>query len=236
MYVKSSEESRAETTRASKRALQLDSASAEPHASRGLAYLVCEQYDEAIAEFETAIQISPTLFEPWYYYARASFHQGKLQKAADLFAKASAVNPEDYQTRVLRSHVLHGLGQVELANEVGKEAIEVIEKHLKWHPDDPRALYLGAGSLQQIGERERAARWIGRALAIDPTDSVVLYNVACFYALEGQGDKALNCLESAVDHGSVSASWMQHDNDLALIRDNPRFDTLIERLQKQTQQ
>ena len=236
MYVKSSEESRAEATRSSKRALELDSVAAEPHASRGLAYLVCEQYDQAIEEFETAIRISPNLFEPWYYYARASFHQGKLQKAADLFAKASAVNPDDYQSQVLRSHVLNGLGQVELAKEVGKEAIEVIEKHLKWRPDDPRAFYLGAGALQQLGERERAERWIGRALAIDPTDSVVLYNVACFYALEGQGDKALNCLESAVDHGSVSASWMQNDNDLASIRDDPRFDALIERLQKQTQQ
>ena len=232
MYVKSNAEYRVEATRSSERALELDSASAEPHASRGLAYLVCEQYDEAIEKFETAIRLSPNLFEPLYYYARASFHQGKLQKAADLFAKAAAVNPEDYQTRVLRSHVLHGLGQVELANEVGKEAIEVIEKHLKWHPDDPRALYLGAGSLQQIGERERAARWIGRALAIDPTDSVVLYNVACFYALDGQGDKALNCLESAVDHGSISASWMQHDDDLTSVRDNPRFDALIEQLQQ----
>lgn len=235
MYVQSNKEYRAEATRSSKRALELDSASAEPHASRGLAYLVCSQYDQAIEEFETAIRLSPNLFEPLYYYARASFHQGKLQKAADLFAEASAVNPEDYQTRVLRSHVLNGLGQVELANEVGREAIEVIEKHLKWHPDDPRAFYLGAGTLQQSGEHERAERWIGRALAIDPTDSVVLYNVACFYALDGQGDKALNCLESAVDHGSVSASWMQNDNDLESIRDNPRFDALIERLQKQTQ-
>ena len=236
MYVKTDQSNRVEVTRSAERALELDSACAESHASRGLAYLVCECYDEAIKEFETAIQISPTLFEPWYFYARASFHQGKLQKAADLFGKAAEVNPDDYQTRVLRGHVLHGLGQVELANEVGREALEVIEKHLKWHPDDPRAFYLGAGSLQLIGEQERADRWIERALAIDPTDSVVLYNVACFYALDGQGDNALNCLESAVVHGSVSASWMQHDNDLESVRDNPRFDALIERLQKQTQQ
>ena len=236
MYVNSTEENRAEATRSAKRALELDSACAEPHASRGLAYLVCDQYDEAIEEFETAIRLSPNLFEPWYYYARTSFHQGKLQKAADLFAKASEVNPEDYQTQVLRSHVLHGLGQTELANEVGAKAVGVIEKHLKWHPGDARAFYLGAGTLQQLGEHERAERWIARALAIDPTDSVVNYNVACFYALEGQGDKALTSLESAVDHGSVSASWMQNDDDLASIRDNPRFDALIERLQKQHQQ
>ena len=235
MYVKSAEKNRVEATISSKRALELDSAGAEPHASRGLAYLVCGQHDEAIEELETAIRINPRLFEPLYYYARASFHQGELQKAADLFEKASEVNPEDYQTRILRSHVLFGLGQNELADEVGREAIKVVERYLKWHPDDPRAFYLGAGTLQQLGERERAERWTGRALAIDPTDSVVLYNVACFYGLDGQVDKALNCLESAVDNGSVSASWMQNDNDLASIRDNPRFAVLIERLKKQGQ-
>ena len=217
----------------SERALELDSTRAESHASRGLAYLVNQQYDQAIEAFETAIRLNPNLFEPLYYYARASFHQGKLQKAADLFAKASEVNPEDYQSRILRSHVLAGLEQAELSKEVAKQAITVIEEHLKWNPDDPRAFYLGAGSLQQIGEHDRAQRWIGRALAIDPTDSVVLYNVGCFYALDGQADKALNCLESAVKHGAVSGSWMEHDNDLANLRQEPRFKALLERLQQE---
>lgn len=230
MYVKADDENRNEATRSSKRALELDSECAEPHASRGLAYLVNEQYDEAIEEFETAIRINPNLFEPLYYYARASFHQGKLQKAADLFARASEVNPEDYQSRILRAHVLEGLDQTDLSREVAIEAISVIEEHLKWNPDDPRALYLGAGSLQQIGEHDRAQRWTGRALAIDPTDSVVLYNVSCFYALDGQIDKALNCLESAVKHGAVSGSWMEHDNDLASLRDEPRFHALLRQL------
>jgi TolB-like protein/Flp pilus assembly protein TadD len=230
MYVQSEDENRIEATRSSERALELDSAGAEPHASRGLAFLVNEQYDEAIEKFETAIRLNPNLFEPLYYYARTSFHQGKLQKAADLFARASEVNSEDYQSRILRAHVLAGLDQAELSNEVAKEAITVIEKHLKWNPDDARAFYLGAGSLHQIGEHDRAERWIGRALAIDPTDSVVLYNVACFYSLDGQLDKALNCLESAANQGAISGSWMEHDNDLANLREEPRFQALLERL------
>ena len=231
MYVTPDDENRIEATRSGERALELDSACAEPHASRGLAYLVNEQYDEAIEEFETAIRLNPNLFEPLYYYARASFHQGKLQKAADLFARASEVNSEDYQSLILRAHVLAGLDQVDLSNEVAREAITVIEKHLKWNPDDARAFYLGAGALQQIGEHDRAQRWIGRALAIDPTDSVVLYNVACFYALNGQASKALNYLESAVNQGTVSGSWMEHDSDLASLREVPRFQALLKQLQ-----
>lgn len=231
MYVNPGEQHRIEATRSSKRALALDSESSESHASRGLAYLVCEQYDQAIEEFETAIDLCPTLFEPWYYYARASFHQGKLQKAADLFGKSAEVRPEDYQSQVLRGHVLHGLGQADLAVKVGKEAVEVIENHLKWHPDDARAYYLGAGALLQIGQRERAGKWIEKALEIDPTDSVVLYNVACFHALNGQSGRALDCLESAVDHGAVSASWMQNDDDLLSLRETSRFLALLARLQ-----
>jgi adenylate cyclase len=230
MYVKTDDENRNEATRSSERALDLDSSRAESHASRGLAYLVNQHYDKAIEAFETAIGLNPSLFEPLYYYARASFHQGKLQKAADLFAKASEVNPKDYQSRILRSHVLAGLDQSELSKEVANQAITVIEDHLKWNPDDPRALYLGAGSLKQIGEHDRAQRWVGRALAIDPTDSVVLYNVGCFYALDGQTEKALNCLESAVRHGAVSGSWMEHDNDLTSLRQKPRFQALLEQL------
>jgi adenylate cyclase len=231
MYVKPNEQYRIESTRSSERALALDSESAESHASRGLAYLVCEQYDQAIAEFEIAIDLCPTLFEPWYYYARASFHQGELQKAADLFGKSAEVRPEDYQSQVLRGHVLHGLGQLDLAVRVDKQAVAVVENHLKWHPDDARAYYLGAGALLQIGQRERAERWIDKALEIDPTDSVVLYNVACFYALNEQSERALDCLDSAVDHGAVSVSWMQNDGDLASLRETPRFQAVLERLQ-----
>jgi TolB-like protein/Flp pilus assembly protein TadD len=232
MYVNPDQQHRLEATRSSERALSLDPDSAESHASRGLAYLVCERYDQAIEQFETAIGICSTLFEPWYYYARASFHQGQLQKAADLFAKSAEVRPEDYQCQVLRGHVLYGLGQVELGIEVGREAVAVIEKHLKWHPDDARAYYLGAGALLQIDQRERAEEWIGKALEIDPTDSVVLYNVACFYALDGQAERALDCLEAAVDHGAVSASWMRNDGDLTSLRQTPRFQALLDRLEQ----
>jgi TolB-like protein/Flp pilus assembly protein TadD len=230
MYVHPDEQNRVEATRSSERALELDPDGAESHASRGLAYLVSEQIEQAIDEFETAIKLCCNLFEPYYYYARASFHQGNLQKAADLFARAHEVRPEDYQSSVLRAQTLRSLGQIDLATEVSEQSVAVIENHLKWHPDDARALYLGAGNLVQIGQRERAGRWIEKALEIDPTDSVVLYNVACFYGVDGQTDKALSTLESAVDHGIVSASWMKNDGDLESLRGLPRFQALLERL------
>lgn len=230
MYADPQDSYRAEAVKASQKALDLNPDSAVAHASRGMAYLVCEEYAEADAEFEKAIELNPSLYEAYYYYARARFHEGDLEKAAALFAKASEVNPAEYQARLLRVQVLRGLGRLEQAIAEAKEAVAVVEKHLEWNPDDARALQLGAGPLILIGDTKRAIRWLERALEIDPTDSIVLYNVACNLATMGQTDKALDNLERAIEHGTVSATWMRNDEDLASLRDQPRFQALLRRL------
>jgi adenylate cyclase len=73
--------------------------------------------------------------------------------------------------------------------------LRIIEKHLELHPDDARALYLGAAGLFQVGQRERALEWARRALSVDPDDPMVLYNVACSYALLGLHEDAISCPE-----------------------------------------
>ena len=170
---------------ASKRALELEPDSAEAHSSAGLAHLVREEFEDAERELHLAIKLNPALFEPYYYLARTRFHQGDMDMAAEWFAKAASVNPDDYQSRLLRVQILRGEGRVEEAKSEAREAIEVVERHLEWHPDDVRALHLGAGSLILLGEVERADKWLKRALEIDPNDSIVLYNVACNLATLG---------------------------------------------------
>jgi adenylate cyclase len=159
---------------------------------------------------------------------RARFHEGELEKAATLFAKASDVNPAEYQARLLRVQILRGLGRSKEAVTAAKEAIPIVERHLEWNPDDARALHLGAGSLILVGDKERALRWLERALEIDPTDSVLLYNVACNLATLGETDKSLHYLERAIERGTVNVAWMRNDEDLASLRDQPRFQALIQ--------
>src|SRR5207249_447960 len=107
---------------------------------------------------------------------------------------------------------------------------QVIERHLELHPDDARAVYLGAVTLTQLGDAQRALEWAGRAMTMAPDESLTLYNVACVYALQAKSDQALDCLEQAVAHGFRHKEWVQHDTDLASLREQPRFQALIERL------
>jgi TolB-like protein/Tfp pilus assembly protein PilF len=215
---------------ASDRALALNPDLAEAHASSGLAHLVCEEFEKAEVEFEAAIELNPRLFEAYYYFARTRFHQGDMVAAAELFARAAAVNPEDYQSRLLRVQILRGAGQMDEAKEEALRAIDVVERQLEWNPDDARALHLGAGSLIVLGEIDRAERWLQRALAIDPADSIVLYNVACNYATLDRVEEALDCLERAFDRGTISKDWMEHDADLVNLHSHPRYAALLEKV------
>ena len=222
---------RKEAGKASKRALELGPELAEAHASRGLACLVCEEFEGAEAEFKKAIELNPCLFEAYYYYARTQFHRGDVEMAAELFKKAAEVDPEDYQSRCLRVQILRGMGRIDDAVEEARDAIAVVRKQLEWHPDDARAYHLGAGSLLVLGDEDRAKRWLQRAIEISPDDSIVLYNVACNLATLGEVDKALDSLEKAVDHGAVSVAWMRNDEDLANLRGLERYADLLQRVE-----
>jgi len=230
MYYESTEANLKEADAASRKALELDPDLAEAHAARGLAVSLSQRYDEAQREFEEAIRLNPKLFEAWYFYARARFAEGKLEEAARLFEEACRVNPDDYQSPSLLGGVYDGLGRPADAKEAYRRALLLSEKHLQLHPDDARAVYMGAAALSQLGDRPGSIEWADRALAMDPEDAGVLYNVACVYALLGEKEKAMTTLEKSVDCGMGQREWVENDSDLASLRDHPRFKPLLERL------
>ena len=219
-----------EADAASHRALELDPESAEAHASRALALSINKRYDEAEKEFEAAIRRNPKLFEPYYFYGRSLFSQGKLAQAAQMFEQASRVNPDDFQSLMLLGTTFTGLGRAAEAEATFRRVLPVIEKHLELHPDDARAVYFAANAYGQIGQRERAAQWAGRAREMDPEEPSILYNVACVYSNLGEVEKAVECLEKAVAHGFSDKQWLMHDSDLDALRGHPRFQALLNRM------
>src|ERR1700746_1995413 len=227
MYWDSSDDNLNEADAASRKALELDPDLSEGHASRGLALAMRKNFAGARTEFETAIRINPKLYEAYYFYARTSFQQGDLTKAAQLYEQASRVNPDDYQAPSLLAPVYKSLGRQAKAEPTRRGALQLADKHVELHPDDARALYLGAGILCQLGERERGLEWAQRALATDPEETSIIYNVGCVYALSGESEKAIDCLEKATARGDWYKGWAQKDSDLDSLRSHPRFQALL---------
>jgi Flp pilus assembly protein TadD len=174
--------------------------------------------------------LNPKLYEAHYFYGRTSFQQAKFAEAVQHFEEASRVRPEDYQAAMLISMPYSGLGRQAEAQAALRHGLQVIEKHLELNPDDVRALYLGGIALAQVGERERALDWAARALALDSEDSGVLYNVACVKALAGLKEEGFVCLEKAIRNGFGHREWLENDSDLESLREDPRFQVLLNRL------
>ena len=129
------------------------------------------------------------------------------------------------------SDILESLiAEPDLALDAARRAVANAEKVLDLKPDETRALCLSAMPLYRIGRVEDAYKWVERAVFIEPEDPAVQYNVACFYALTGETERALHCLEHSSLSGMANRSWIENDSDLDPIREHPRFKKLLEGL------
>ena len=63
---------------------------------------------------------------------------------------------------------------------------------------------------------------MARALEL-AEDRPTRYNLACFWAGEGEIETALDCLENSIQ----SRSWIENDPDLDELRDHPRYRALM---------
>jgi serine/threonine protein kinase/Flp pilus assembly protein TadD len=231
-YLEASEANLRQAEEASRKALELDRDSAEAHASRGHVLALGKHFEEARSEFETAIRLAPTLFEPHYLFARACWAQGLMAEAVSHFEDASRVRPEDFQAPALLATAYEALGEVEKGRAGHARALQVIRRHLELYPNDVRALYMGAIALRQLGENLEAESWARQALEVESDDPAVYYNLGCFYSLGGDAEEALTCLEKAVELGFAHREWLEHDSDLKSLQQHSRYRALLYRLSR----
>ncbi len=220
------EEHRRCAEEASREALRLDPEPAEVHVSRGVALSLAGRHEEAEDSFETALRISPRLFEALYFYARDAFTRGDPEKAARLYTRAAELRPEDYQSLLLVGQILEALGRAEAAREARVQGVRRAEAALDLQPDDVRARYMGANGLVSLGERDRGLEWARLARELAPDDTMTLYNLACIFSLAGQPDEAIDALAEAVRLGFAHRHWIEQDSNLDAIRGEPRFRAL----------
>jgi len=103
----------------------------------------------------------------------------------------------------------------------------VIQRYLEMNPHDNRALLFGATQLCIIGEQEKALEMAERALGQDENEPNLLYNGACFYALQVDIDRSLELLARAVELGWGNRDWLETDSDLDSLRADHRFIALL---------
>ena len=211
---------------ASSKAIEIDPSSSQVHASRGMVLSLSGRFSEAEREFETALDLNPRLYEAHYYFARACFSHGELDRAAELLERAIALNPDSIDALSMLGGIYRGQKREELKRQTLKRCLEAVENHLEFYPSDIRPLLLGATALIELGETKRGLEWTWRALELDSQDPNVLYNAACAFSLAGELVQAITCLEKSLPF-CADPKWLDYDSYLDPLRSLPRFQELL---------
>jgi len=120
------------------------------------------------------------------------------------------------------------------ANYNAKEwakAAAAYEAALKAQPKDGRAWYRLGASYANLKRYDRAIAAYRQGLAIG-SNPIVMYNMACAYALSGKADSALAWLDRSVEGGYNQPDAMESDDDLASLRSDARYGALLEKVQR----
>ena len=212
--------------RASSKAVEIDPALSQGHASKGIVLALSGRHSEAEREFETALRLNPKLYEAYYYYARACFSQGKLDQAAVLLDQATALRPESIDALSMLGGIYRGQKREQLKTETFKRCLDAAQNHLEFYPGDIRPLLLGAIALIDLGETKRGLEWTRRALELESQDPNVLYNAACAFCIAGEPGEAMSCLEKSLPF-CADRKWLDYDSYLDSLRSLPRFQELM---------
>ena len=213
---------------ASQKAIELAPDLAEAHLARAFALRLGKHTEDAEREFEAAVGLDPKLFDAFYFYGRALKYQGRYAEAVKMLERASLLRPEDFQTPAFLGGAYAGMGMRAEANAARRRAIKLIEQRINLNPDDARAYNLGATTLMKLGNTPRALEFAAMSLSIEPDDPLILYNVACMYALMDKREDALAHLERAVQNGFGHRESMANDPDLDSIRRTPWFHAIVQ--------
>jgi adenylate cyclase len=202
---------------------------AEAHVALGSALRISHD-PRARAAYEKAVELSPDDAAIHYQFARFLVLEGEKRQAIKHYERAFALAPDDYRYVVYTLQEYQALGDAAGEQSALTRSSAAIERQLQLNPDDVRALGHGAGVLALLGRSDEADGFVERALTLRPDDYGNLATLACAAVLNHKPDQALDLLERAVATGRGDKEWLLQDNDLAPLREDPRFQALIAKL------
>jgi Flp pilus assembly protein TadD len=183
--------------------------------------------EEALTAVRRAIDLDPNSFIAYWILGRIYRETDRDRDAIDPFQKVVALNRDFYAVHMDLRSVYERLGDTESYNTAVGQELEVYPRYLAKFPEDPRAHIFYAVALARAGRIEEGKLEAEKAIELNPTDPLMMYNVACFYAQIGEVALALDSLKNALDAGMADYEWIKRDPDLDRIRNEPAFGDLM---------
>ena len=134
----------------------------------------------------------------------------------------SIIDPERalFSYNYLRGMVLRQLGD-------HQSALDAFDIAFEEQPDNLSLLLAMAWCYKRTDRLERAITVMEQAYAADPTEPIVLYNLACYWALAGNKSQALSWLGRALRMKCDLKRLISGEQDFDRLRNDPDFEFLV---------
>jgi len=212
-------------------ALSIDPTVAEAYCARVRRLDEKGRHDEADSEMDKALRLAPDSWEVNKEAGRLRKLRRDIARATVHYEKVVEVMDSDFHAWALLVTCYQAQGDAGKVRDGAAKMVSEAQKALAQDPSNGAALGIIAGGHAILGETERAREWIERAILIDPDNINMKYSFACVLAAYvGDKAEALRLLQSALSAGGATMFKVaQGDPDLDCLRDDPRFEQIIER-------
>jgi adenylate cyclase len=191
-------------------------------------------YEAANRQVQLALRLDPESWEVNKEAARLLSRRGKMREAIPYFEKASSLVESDYHSTGMLQTCYAALDDPQGLKRAGELTLERTQKALAQDPANGSALGFGATALAALGDGERAKEWIKRALLMDPENFTMRWNLVCSLSRYlCDADAAIELLATFIDRSPPPmVKYLRLDTDLDPLRDDPRFETLVDAQEK----
>lgn len=189
---------------------------------KGTMHRLDGEYDKALKAFHKLARLDPAArVVAAYNRSRIFLYQKRFEEAFAEIEKGRRIEPNHPMIRIFHSAVLYHSGERE-------KGIEMLQKVLEDVPQMDGIRPLLAAFLAGVGKSAEArAQLTEEALKMAQSDHDMAYWVGEAYSLLGEKDLAFKWLHRAVKLGNENKPFFLNDLCLAPIRDDERFEELL---------
>lgn len=185
-----------------------------------------EKSDPALEEILAKIQIYENITKANPMNDRGWDTLGKYYKLLGRFSDAIAAYQNAIHIAPSKEVYYYYLGLLYSAEKQYENAIRAFLDVIRINPDYVLAHSALAGLYRRLGMEAKANVHISLAMPKMANESA--YNRACFYATCGDTELAIEFLRLALQNKDTTIEWILSDPDLDQIREDSRFQALIE--------
>jgi tetratricopeptide (TPR) repeat protein len=189
-----------------------------------------ERYDEAVKAFDKALEILPEDRNLLYQRGSALMELGRKDEGLRDLSRVEATYEEALGENPDHPGILYSLGILRNRMEKYDEAIRDFDRVIDLGERHWEVYFGRAFSYFYKEEYEQAIEDFLESTEVHPAhpeNSTSFYNIACAYALMGDKDRALRYLKRSVEKGFDDFEHMQEDEDLKILRGDPRFEDML---------